>query len=91
LAKPVYRCVNAVLELHDRVVRPKALPEVFAENHLMGTLQEGNQDAEWLFRESYVLSFGIAEFGAAKVELKSFEANHAFGLANPHDYVPRVW
>ncbi len=44
--------VDAVIELHDGVVRPKAEANLLAQHHLAGMLQQHTKDAAGLFPQA---------------------------------------
>jgi hypothetical protein len=51
LSQTVHRGTDAVLVLHDSVVRPKILPNLFARHHLAGMLKQPLQNPKRLLRQ----------------------------------------
>ena len=83
LAKPVYSCIHAGLELDDGIVRPEALAQVLAKHKFARSFQKGSQNSQRLFRQAYSLFLRTAEFTATNVELESLKSNFALGLLHP--------
>src|SRR5260370_28503288 len=71
LPQPIHSGADAVLELDNRVVRPKLLLNLFALDHLAGMLQEEYKDAEGLLRQTNRSATERAQFSRAPVKLKA--------------------
>ena len=63
-----------MIELNDRAVRPKSLPDVFARDDFTWGFEEHPQDLEGLLLKSDPAPV-LPQFSGAKVELKRAEAH----------------
>ena len=77
LAQPVHGGTDAVLELHNGVIRPQRLADFFAAHHLAGTLQQHGEDAKRLFGQTNLFGPVLAQLTGAKVEFKCFETDQS--------------
>src|SRR5260370_42370381 len=66
IPQPFNRCVDAVIELYDGVVRPEFLANLLAQHHLAGMRHEHQQDSEGLFLEPD-LDAVVAQLSGANV------------------------
>jgi hypothetical protein len=78
VAKGSDRGVDAVVEIHNRIIRPQLRLDFFAANNLALTLQEHPQDLKNLFSQENLIRvwrLSRSQFARAEVELKGSESN----------------
>src|SRR5215472_3420127 len=70
LPQPVHGGTDAVLELDDGIVGPKALAKLFAGHDLARMLKQGFQNAKRLVRQPGGLAAFVLQFPCAEIRRK---------------------
>jgi len=80
-----------VLELHNRVIRPKLLADFLPAHYLAGMLQQHGEDLKRLVGQANWFGPILTQFTAAKVEFKGCETDTPLGDVDcqclPLDYL----
>lgn len=75
LTQLLYRGVQAQVEIDERVLRPKALPQFFPSDDLIGAFQQHDQNLKRLVRELDPYA-GLAQLACLQIELEKAEPDH---------------
>jgi hypothetical protein len=83
-----HRLVQAAIEVHERMRRPKLLAQLFAGHHFPGMFQKEGEDLERLFLQFNAHAV-LAQLGGAKVYFKDPKTPGSEGtLGRSHDHSP---
>src|SRR6266705_1573007 len=73
LSELVYGCVQAVVEIDERILRPDLRAQLFARYHFGRPLKQDGKHLEWLFLQLDALTL-FAQLSRAQVHLKNSKA-----------------
>src|SRR5690242_17823932 len=76
IAQPLDGRIDAVVELHDGVVRPQPEPDLLAEHHFAGLFEQEKQDLKRLFPELDANPV-LAQLAGTNIEFERSETDEA--------------
>jgi hypothetical protein len=83
LPKLANRCVQAIVKIDERVVRPQLVTQFVTADHFSGTLQEQGEDLKGLGLKSDLLPV-LEEFAGPQIDHEVLEARHVRGGRGDH-------
>ena len=89
LPQPVHGSADTVLELHNRVVRPEPLAQLFPSYNLQRTFEQENKYSKGLLRQADSFASILAQLTRAKVQFEAFEADNRLGRSDFRHDTPR--
>ncbi|SPF48845.1 hypothetical protein SBA4_40010 [Candidatus Sulfopaludibacter sp. SbA4] len=68
--------IDPVIELHLGIIGPQTPPDLLAQNHLAGALQQHQEDLHWLFAQFDAYAV-FAQLTGSNIQFEGVEAEQA--------------